>query len=100
MFSELIGVVRELSLPQPGRRCVWFSGDATTSRIGGINWDARTYFAVDHQPYLVDYLLIGRAEAQINEHEFLTEILRTVLRGTEDSSLLSIGVADNSTSNM
>ena len=100
VFSELLGIVRELSLPKPGRQCIWFSGDATTTRIGGINWDNRTYFALGPQPFLVEFMPPGRTEAHINEHEFLTEILCTVLRGTDDQCLLLLGVADNSTSNM
>ena len=100
VFSELLGLVRELSYPQPARRCVWFSGDATTTRIGGINWDNRTYFALNPQPFLVEFMPAGRTEAHINEREFLKGILRTVLWGADDRSLLLLGVTDNSTSNM
>ena len=42
----------------------------------------------------------GRTDAHINEHEFLTEILRTVLWGADDQCLMLLGVTDNSTSNM
>ena len=42
----------------------------------------------------------GRSEAHINEHELLTEILRTVLWGAAEQCLLLLGVTDNATSNM
>ena len=43
-FTELVGVHAEMSLPNPGRRRLWFSGDATPSCFAGINWDSREFF--------------------------------------------------------
>ena len=99
-FSELLGLLRELRYPKHDRRCVWFSGDAATTRIGGISWDTRTYFALGPLPVLREFMPAGLDTPHIDENEFLTEILRTVLRGEAEASLLLLGVTDNTTSNM
>ena len=100
VFSELVGLPRELTHPQVSRRCVWFSGDATPTRIGGIDWDQRTYFAVGHYEVLRGFPPSGRETAHISENEFLAEIPRTVLWGETEASLLLLGVTDNTTANM
>ena len=43
-FSSLVGVEKESTVPSPLRTCIWFSGDATLRRIGGVNWDRRGVF--------------------------------------------------------
>ena len=59
VFSELLGVIGELSFPKQDRRCVWFSGDAANTRIGGINWDNRTYFpSTRNHSWLISCLLV------------------------------------------
>ena len=63
VYSELIGVIRELSFPRADRHCVWLPGDATLTRIGCINREERTYFAVGPQPYLVEFMPAGRDSA-------------------------------------
>ena len=100
IFSELIGLQRELSMPKENRQCIWFTGDATPTRIGGINWDNRTFFAVDPLTLVSQFLPPGRSVPHINENEFLTEIVCTVLWGHAEESLLLLGVTDNTTSNM
>ena len=50
-----------------------------------------------HLSLLRDFLPIGRGEAHIDENEFLTEILRTVLWGEVEESLLLFGITDNAT---
>ena len=99
-FSELVGLQRELSMPNQHRRCVWFSGDATPTRIGGVNWGDRTFFALGPTDLLSDFLPVGRSTPHINENEFLTEIVCTVLWERAKEPLLLLGVTDNATSNM
>ena len=44
VFSELVGVYAEMSLPNDNRRCIWFSGGATPTCFAGINWSTREFF--------------------------------------------------------
>ena len=42
-FAELIGVQAEIAIRPPNRTCIWFSGDAAPSCIGGANWASEEF---------------------------------------------------------
>ena len=99
-FSELVGIQRELTAPYPNRTCIWFSGDVTLERAGGLNWSTREYFGEGPGEFISPCLPSTRSDAQIDELEFLTEILRTVAWNVDSPNLAICGITDNSSSNM
>ena len=98
-FSELIGIHREAVLPEQDRTIVWFSADATPSRIGGVNWNTRGYFVEEPDKFTRPLLPTTRDLPHINEIEYLVEVMCTALWGYDDNRLIICGVTDNITSN-
>ena len=99
-FSELIGIRREVKLPSPSRTYVWFSGDATPSCIGGVNWATKEFVVDGPKEFLLPFFPWNRTKAHINETEFLTEIICTVLWGADRSDVVVCGVTDNASADM
>ena len=57
VFAELIGLKRELALPDNQRVARWFSAYSAPSRIGGINWRARDSSLLNRPMWLFPLLL-------------------------------------------
>ena len=100
VFSELVGVQAEMSLPNDNRRCIWFSGDATPTCFAGINWSTREFFCESPDRFISPFLPKGRMIAHINEIEYLVEIACAVMWGEDEDSLVLCGITDNTCSNM
>ena len=99
-FSELIGMRKELTSPSTARDRVWFSGDATPTKIGGVNWNARGFFAEGPSEFVRTFLPNRRDAAHIDEAEFLTEVARSVLRMQNAPGFLAFGIPENACSDM
>ena len=95
VFSEIVGIARELTLPDLKREVSWFSADATPDSIGGINWQKRQFFAPDPSEYILPLCPPNRSQGHISEVEFVVEVLRTVLRSENSRSLVVCGLTDN-----
>ena len=100
VFSEIIGITKELTMPNTSREVIWFSADATPDCIGGINWRTRQYFVENPKEYITPLLPPNRVTGHISEIEFLVEILCTMVWSFNSETLIVCGLTDNMNSNI
>lgn len=100
VYSELIGIGREIALPNGERRVVWFSADATPACFGGGNWDSNEPLTADHQEFLGALLPGHRKTGFISDAEFLVDVMCAVVWIQDAPHLGIFGLARNGFSNM
>ena len=99
VFSELIGIHQELTLPNIDRTATWFSADATLTCIGGVNWRTKEFSVSDPVEYIAPLCPSTRQQGHISEIEFMVEVLCTVVWGVNNPSFILCGLTDNTCSN-
>ena len=99
VFTELIGLAKELAIPDEHRAVCFCSADATPNCIGGINWHNRQFFVEPPGEFISPFLPFHRTHAHINEIEFPAEVMCTGIWSDNNPSLIICGISDNICSN-
>ena len=86
--AGLIGIVKEMAIPDDHRSACWFSADATPECVGGINWRNMQFFAEQPLEFAQPFLPYNRTRAHINEIEFLAKSMCAVIWSAEHPALI------------
>ena len=95
-FRDLLPGHIRMSGPAIRERILWFSGDATLTRVSGINWTTKEFICCPVSGLLDPFLPRHHQSIIIADIELLSLVISSVVCGETGEGIIHIEATDNS----